>query len=136
MAWSDDIPNRTILYSINALATLLSLAGSLWMTYFCMKTSSRTLSPKLILGIAVSDLLYSIANVMSIFEDKDGEVVDDMCRIEAVIRFYSLKLTLFFSMLITILCYVALRKGNINSKSFIKKSVVGGVLFFGALTLG
>ena len=137
MAWGHDIPDRSILYIINMTATLLSLFGSIWMTYFCLKVSgTQPLSSKLVLGIALSDLFYSITNIMSIFEAQDKNIIDDMCRVEAIVRFYSLKLTLFFSTLIAIACYTASSKGNVNSKTFIKKSVLVGGSLFGAFTLG
>ena len=137
MTWGPDIPDRSILYIINMVATVLSLAGSLWMTYFCLKvTGSQTLSAKLVLGIAVSDLFYTITNIMSLFQSQDKAIVGDFCRAEGVFRYYSLKFTLFFAALIAIVCYSASSRGNVNSKTFVRKSVLGGCLLFGSLSLG
>jgi len=91
-----------ILYWCNVVATLLSFLGSLWMTILCLKTPSpKSVALKLILAIALSDLVYTIPNVISMYGDGNGL----MCNIEGFLRELTAMLTIFFSTATAILCY-------------------------------
>ncbi len=123
MAWSDQLEDRTALLIINCVATFLSLIGCLWtMLQFFKSTPPRSVASKLIFILTTSDLIYSIANIMSMFENQDQSIVDGFCRLEAVFRFYSLKLSLFYSVCLAICCFKATNQQlDFDLKSFFYK---------------
>ena len=130
MAWGPHIDPS--LYYAHCITTFLSLCGSLFMSYFCFKTgSAHSPSGKLILSIALSDFLYSIANVLAAFE---GETISKLCLAEGFLRVFSLELCLLFPTCIAILCYKATQPNqDFDQNSFVKKVIVYGV--FGCLCL-
>ena len=123
-----DYPNFYLFWWIDIIATLLSLFGSLWMLMSGLKIRPpRSLSLKLILSIAFSDFMYSIANLMSNFEHKTGHV---LCETEAIIRQCSFFLSIYFSTCTAIASYyAAFPRRRINkSRSFFFLAVVFGIL--------
>ncbi len=104
MVWGPNVEDSRRLFFINCVAAFLSLTGSIWMTYFCSrKPRPWTISMKLILFIAISDIVYSIANIMSAFQD-EGPAVSSLCFIEGVLRSCSFVLTLLFATCLGIVC--------------------------------
>lgn len=100
---------------INYIAASLSLIGSLLMIYFCCK-STRTVSTKLILSIAISDLLYSLVNMMSGFED---QVINTFCRAEGFLRQFFFDSSLLWATSTAIFCYKQLKGGrSFNADQF------------------
>ncbi len=123
-----DYPNFYLLWYIDLVATLLSLCGSLWMIVSGLKIRPpRSLSLKLILSIAFSDFMYSVANLLSNFENKTGK---EWCHAEAVLRQCSFFLSIYFSTCTAIASYyAAFPRRRINkSRSFYFIAVVFGIL--------
>jgi len=112
MAWERYIQEVDTLFKVNGFATVLSLIGSLYMVCCSMKIPSpRTASFKLIIALAWSDLIYSIANIMSQFQGSRPEV-SLFCKIEGALRAVSYIPSLFFTTCIAIICYKTTRYGK------------------------
>jgi len=89
------VPEANLLYNIDLVITILSVIGSLVLCFLCLRVPSpTTLSLKFILAISIADFFYSIANVLSIFEEK---TTFKLCWTEANIRQVSFILSIFFS---------------------------------------
>ena len=114
---------------VNIVTTILSILGSIWTTYFCLKLrSSQNYSMKLILAITIADFVYSIINFVSIFEDNTWETV---CIIQSILREWSLQLTLFFSTCLALLCYKCAKYGSrYDQASFFKKCIIVGFFIY------
>jgi len=121
-------PNFTLLWSIDFVATLLSIFGSLWMIISCLRMPSpKSLSLKLILAIACSDFMYSLANVFSNFQQETGM---GFCKVEAVIRQCAFVLSIYFSTCTAIASYNAAypRRQLNKATSFFFVAVIFGFL--------
>lgn len=82
MSDTDDLLN-----GINLLASVPSVLACLWMSYFCLKSRSTSISRQLILALGISDLLYSIGNLITTYGPDEGSV---LCNIEGFsIGFFS-----------------------------------------------
>jgi len=104
MVWNPDVEGSESLFIINCIASFFSLIGSLLMTYFCCRIERPWSIPtKLVLSIAISDIFYSIANIMSAFGDQ-GTSVNLLCYTEAVIRACSFVTTLLFATCLAVFC--------------------------------
>jgi len=139
MAWGEHLEGRSILLTVNWIATSLSLFGCFWTIIQFFKSSPpRSISSKLIFLVTLSDLVYTIANLLSMFESQDQSIVDGMCRFEAIIRFYSLKLTLVFSTCLAICCYKATDdQGDFDIKILFYRCLAFSIfvcVFFGLLS--
>lgn len=128
MVWGPNVANAGLLYNVNLFASILSLCGSLFMTFFaCRMPSPKTVSLKFIIGIALADIAYSIVNIMSSFET---EAMNSLCYAESILRIWAKESSLFFAACIAILCYKSSRYGRkFNQDRFFKKALVfGGVI--------
>lgn len=95
---------NTLAITANAIATGLSIIGSLWMSYWCLKSSPRkSVTPKLILGIALSDFFYAVSNVMTPFDEDFSGV--QFCVVEGFLRQTGRMLTASFAACTAALCY-------------------------------
>ena len=125
-----------ILYPFDLVATLLSLLGSIFMCYLYLRAPKpRTTSFKLILATSLADLLYTISNVMSNFENIE---TSNLCYIEATIRNSSFILSIFFSACVAIVSYKSfLPQRHFNQRNFFLRSIVLGpfVCFFMTIAL-
>jgi len=93
-----------VLSTLHTIVTSLSTAGSLLMAFFCIRNRVYETAPgKLILSIALSDLLFACANIMSLLKYQNITIV---CQIEAFIRAWSYMLSLLFPACIAALCYL------------------------------
>jgi len=127
MAWDPSMEGMSFLYILNCVATLLSLTGSLWMSYYCFKSLKfRNISIQFILAIAISDFLFSISNIMSSFE---GQSMTIFCQIEAYLRQGSFFASIFFSTCTAVFCYQTLKHAEkFNQTSFFKKALIFGII--------
>jgi len=121
-----DIPGADILFKIDLGATVLCFFGSLVMTCYCLRIPQpRNISIDLILCIAISDFLYSIANISSMFEQEDTVV---LCHIEAFLRESSFFLSIYFSSCTAIVCYkISTDEENFNRHLFFQKALIIGL---------
>jgi len=125
MVWVD-VENGPLLYKLNLIATGLSLLGSIAMIYFGFKTKVKSIALKLILAIALSDFLYSIANLMTAFEDDYNGL---LCHADAVLREFSFTFSIFWVTCTAILCYKTSKTWRFDQELFFKKAFVIGALF-------
>ena len=124
-------PNDTSLYILDLIVTILSLCGSLFMIYSCLKLpSSKSVSIRLILGIASADFLYSISNAISNFES-DSPITENLCMIEATIRHNSFFLSIFFATCTAIVSYKASDRENKFDKDEFFSSAIIIAIFVG-----
>lgn len=129
MVWND-VENGGLLRNANNIATYLSFSGSIFMMYHCLRTPApRSVSVKLILYIATADFIYSVANLMSAYEDL-GPKVSTFCYIEAFLRAFSHVMSIFFATCLAIVCYKTLAKGmRFDQELFFKRFTWLGVIF-------
>ena len=128
MVFGPDVPGSSVLYVINCIASTLSFTGSLLMAYFCYKAPApRHVSLKFVLAIAIADFFYSVANIMSAFEDKES--VTPLCYVEGVVRVTSFMMTLYFTTCLAITCCRTshLQKKR-NHEIFFRKCVLLGAI--------
>ena len=97
-----NINSMPILFSIDLVATSLSLFGSIFMSFHCLKSSFPATSIKLIFALAIADFFYSVANLMAKFEEVTSNLY---CEVEAIIRGMSLFLSIFFATSTAMVCY-------------------------------
>ena len=119
--------SEPILYYVNYIAAILSLLGSFVLIRSCYKDPNKNTTLKLIFGIALADFMYSIANIMSQFEDdKNGA----FCQTEATLRTFSLDLGLSMTTSIAIFCYRAIKEGSaFNQTKFLRYVIIFGMSY-------
>lgn len=127
MIWNPDTPNIVLLYTLDLIATTLCFSGSLMMIFFCFKAPSpKPAYLKFIFAIALSDFLYSFANIMSMFE---GHSLDIPCYIEAFIREFAFVLSVFFTSCIAILCHKSLKYEDMFDQNvFFRRAAPIGII--------
>lgn len=130
-----DVPGANILWTLDFIATIFSLFGSITMIFSCLKTPSPTsLSLKFITTIGFANLLYSISNLMSNFEENEqsgtSESEIDLCSYEASLRQFSYSLlVLLSSCLAMAACYSIYSINQLNNKTlFFYSSVIVGLI--------
>ena len=102
----ENLEDGELLFNLDLIASILSTLGSLLMCYFCYRTPApRTISIKFIFAIAIADLFYSIANLMSVFERI--ETLGLLCMVEAVTRQSSFTFSILFSACTAVVSYKA-----------------------------
>jgi len=128
MVFGPTVHGASTLYIINCIASTLSLAGSALMAYFCGNMPSpKHVSIKFIWAIALADFVYSIANIISAFEN-DDKSVSKLCYFEGIIRVSSFMLTLYFTTCLAITCCrISNLRRQRNHEPFFKKSLALGV---------
>jgi len=123
-------------YVTDLVISSLSLLGSLLLIYFCLRAPSPwSTSIKFILAIAISDLLFSVANLMSAFEK--GNEIGLMCKIEAMVRQSSWFLTIYFGACVAVFTansYIFVK--NFDRQGFFLKSVLIGLAVCACSVLG
>ena len=130
MTFPDSLHQASLLKTLNFIAVGLSFIGSTYMIYSCATTkSSMSASTKFILAIAITDFFYTISNLMSGLQEQASEPVLPFCRLEAILRFTSFKLTLLFATCIAISCYKGTKYGKrFDPDQFFRSSMVAGVV--------
>jgi len=123
MRLQNDLDDHLVLYISNIISTSLSIIGSLWITYhfIARPKGSRKVHLKLIMGIALADLGYSVANIMSaIYYEKDSP----LCKTEGFIRQFSGILSIFMVTCTAVFCYLNSRNSStFNRNSFFWRAV-------------
>jgi len=132
MDYSHDLDDNKGIRYTNIFASSLSLLGSLWMSWSCWKTQRpRTTISNLILSIALFDLIYSCANIMSNFNyDADSP----QCKIEGFTREFSFPMSVFMATFLAIYFHeislnqtenrdTLLKSNNFSDKFFVKALV-------------
>ncbi len=91
------------LFIANRCATILSLIGSVWMSYSGFKIKPpRNDLVKLVLFVALADVLYAVANLISNTRLED---IDAICNIEGFLREFFLVMSVFLAASIASLAY-------------------------------
>lgn len=123
MASTNYTPNHVeFLDDLNLVSSTLSVVGSLWMSYYCVKSSLTNISYRLILGIGLSDFFYSISNILTAFE---SPTPNTLCTVEAIMRMCFFNMSLLWATSTAILCYKALKRGRrFDQALFFKKAFV------------
>ena len=125
MVWVN-VENGPLLYKLNLAATGLSLLGSFAMIYFAITTKTKTIALKLILAIALSDFLFSIANLITAFEDDYNGV---LCHIDAILREFSWIFSIFWVTCTAILCYKTSKSWRyFDQELFFKRAFIIGTI--------
>lgn len=119
---------------LNLVAGVLAFVGSALMSWFCLRIPGKwSVSMKLLLAIAFTDLFGAISNLMSAF-DTQTQSTNAFCYIEAILRESSFILTVLWASCIAILCYkIARPNGFINQNKFFKGAILTGIVICLAL---
>ena len=126
MVWGENVAHVSTLYNINLVATGLSLVASLLMIYACLRSGKiRIVSFKLLLAIVLSDLGFSLSNLLSAFETQSNGV---LCHIEAFLRQFTYLLSMYFVTVTSILCYKCTTHPNFDQNRFFLRVVAFGCL--------
>ena len=133
MSWLPEGDDNALLFILNLISTSLSLIGSGWMCYSCIRLKQKTVAHKLISAIAVSDFFYTLSNVISMFGEQSNDAI---CCIEASMRHFSAVMTIFFSSSTAVLCYrVVTSPKDYDQKRFLKEAIIAGTIYSLILTL-
>jgi len=125
--------SNLILSTLHVVVTVLSTASSLLMSFFCLKNSVSGSAPgKLVLCVAISDLLFSFANIMSLFKSQE---IKFFCEIEAFVRAWSYMLCLLFPICIAALCYLSSSVVRFDQRYFVKMAIPLVILFGSAFAV-
>ena len=129
-----DIPDANILWTLDFIATIFSLFGSITMIFSCFQTPSpKSLSLKFITTIGFANFLYSISNILSNFEENGQSSEFDLCSFEAILRQFSYTLLIFLSTCVAVATSSSIRSINqFNKKTlfFYSSVVIGLVISF------
>ncbi len=108
----------------NLTATIASGIGSCWLYYDCKKVNPRTVTIKLIQSIALADLFYSIANLLSTLSLLTG---DTFCQLEGFIRQLSLIMSIAMTTSIAMFCCkdaeFRFERGENHQEKFLPKAI-------------
>ena len=100
--FSDLIKNDQSFYILSLVATVPSIIGSFFMSYYCFKSLSVNTSNKLIFALALSDLLYSVNNLSLVFRPSQGSA---SCTVQAIFRQLFLSLSICIAISLALLHY-------------------------------
>jgi len=131
--------DMTLVHRVNYTVSILSFFGSLWMAYFCIKSASpRSLSLNILLAIAISDFAYSVANIMSEYENyQDPNTVSAFCKFEGIIRHCSYVSSIYWTTCTAILCYRSSAYAKtFNQSTFFRKALFGNLLVILTIIIG
>ena len=125
---SDSIsPDDPVMQILNLVASVPSIIGTLIMIYHTSTTLTSKISTKLIFALAISDLVYSVANLLAIFKLTKGSVG---CDVEAILREFSSKFSIWIVSAIALLHYQVLKMSpKFNKMRFLIISILGGLPF-------
>jgi len=112
---------------LNICFISVSLVASFTMTVLCLrKLKSNRKFIQLILGIACSDLVYSISNILSSVNQ-----VELICYGEAIIREWSFNFSLLFVIAIAILCWRSSLSEVPDQSKYAKRVLfIGSAVYF------
>jgi len=137
MVWNPEKDDTQLLFILHCVGTSLSLAGSLWAIYFCLRSKGfRKVHLRFVFAIILSDFLYAISNLLAIF-DGPAPKVNAICATDAFIRVWSFTLILYFATCLTILCYKRVKYGNdFRQGLYFRRCVIIGIVLCIWLTAG
>ena len=124
-----DEPPYYLFEWLNLVATIPSIVGTLLMGYFCSRNMKDNTLIKFLFSLAISDLVYSLSNLMSAFDSINGDG-DAICVVEGVTRDFSSKFSIWIATSIALFhCKVTKVRPDFNQKRFLTVSLaVGGLV--------
>jgi len=139
MVWDNtkDHYHTHLLFNLHCIGTALSLIGSLWAIYFCLRSRGfKKIHLRFVFAIILSDFFYAISNLLAIFDGPKPKV-NTICASDAFIRVWSFTLILYFATCLTILCFKRVKYGaDFNQGLYFRRCVIIGVIFCIWLTAG
>ena len=130
---NDTPQNDSLMQTLNLVATIPSLIGTMLMIYYCFRGLAANISMKLIFALATSDFIFSVTNLMIVFaypEDSAG------CKLEGAFREFSSKFSISVVVSIAVLHYQIIRGDpSFNKIRFLAISIAGGGLICLAFAL-
>ena len=128
--WSLEKVN--FLINLDWTVSIISLLGSLILFFICVRLPSKTLSVKFIIALALADVFFSAANIMSNFlHMRISEAF--LCKAQGLTRYCSFILSIYFSACTAIVSYqpsAFLNRTNPNRFVAFVASI-GLLIFFG-----
>ena len=123
----DDTPQYdALMQTLNLIATIPSLIGTMLMIYYCFRGLAGNISTKFIFALAISDFIFSVTNLMTLFGYPQESAC---CKAEGVLRAFSSKFSISIVVSIAILHYQIMRADpSFNKIRFLAISIVGGGL--------
>ena len=134
MSSSNDLANSSLLFTLNIIATSLSLLGSAWMSSFYVRLKgTKSAALRFILAISLADFFYSLSNLMSAFDNQEDMA---FCKLEGFIREFSIITSLFLASFTGILCFKDSKYGySFDKTGFFKKAALCSVLISFCLSI-
>jgi len=124
---------ESYLPALNGYITVLSFVSSFTMTILCCQNLNFGQGAILLtLGIACSDLVYSLSNILSFI---NGFSEGALCYIEAILREWSFNFSLFFVVAMAIFFWRSTIGEDPDQRVYVKKVVKFGTILCLALTL-
>jgi len=118
--------------NLNICVSAISFMASLTMTIFCFRNlRSNNACILLILGIACSDFIYSVVNMMSLVDQQSWAI----CCIEAITRLWSFNFSIFFVIGLSILCYRSITGRSPSQVKYFRNAILFGTIICLVLTL-
>jgi len=111
--------------ALNLGVNILSFICSLGMTIGCLHNwDSGQKFIQLVLGIAISDLIFSLSNLLFLMRG----YFDSLCFTEAILKICSWNFSLLFAVAIAIFCARSFRRPYLRQSTYVK-----GVILIGSL---
>ena len=115
------------LYITSLTTTILSIVGSLLLSYYCLRKKRKTTGVMLIFALGVSNLFYSIASLALVLRTEGDDA--KCAQTEALLRQLFFVFSIFWTSSIAMLHYKITTPGKeFNQKDFFRKSFVIGFL--------
>lgn len=111
-----------LLFYANIAASGLSLMSSLFMVYLTLKRSLKSSSLHLITYIFLSDLFYSVSNLLSVSKLEETF----LCQAQAFMGQYFFLMSMLLSSSVALMSYFTLRSldSRFDSRMFVYKAVL------------
>jgi len=127
MVWNGQ--DATLMKDLNIIISFFSLIGSIWMSYFCLSSQRiKSVLYQFIFSIALTDVVFSLVNFLSLFQAFNQSPVEPLCKIEAILRFWCWRFSIVFPAAIAFLCYKnssdEFAQDNFDQNKFFKQILV------------
>jgi len=115
--------SQGILVYLHIVVTFFSLIGSSVMTYSCLKNKPQRLYQYYVQWLAIAGSIFTIANLMSFFED-EGDNVNPLCYVESTFRLWGYRFTLYLPAWISFGIYKEYSGERFNKNVYLRRCLL------------
>jgi len=117
MTWNFD---DDLIKALESIFSTISLLGSSALALYCSQKKNKATSCRInLICLGIADFFFSLSNLLS-FAEKPNSLVDDLCILEATVRFWSSRLSLIFATSIAVSCYLKASLSSFDLKQAFK----------------